>query len=758
MKRIHKRIFVYFILLALLAGILSIPASAATVSTGKRYNIMLVIDGSGSLESKSIGTDPDGMRYDLIDDLFGVLEDNGHNIGAIVFSGNKTVLTEDADMEKGILLNTGILSLDTPAPDGSPTKDYVASAVRNTTVDNTKNCQTDIGTALLVAQRELQEAQKKNGLESLVFLFTDGCTAITYSNVLEKSLENLNTATREMAENDIRLFGAFLNKDGKMDSSEMIGIVCAANNIRENSEEFAQSFVEIQDASSAHSAINTLMQFLGYIDLDTEYKVIYDNLTDTFEIPGIGVEEMNIRLYTVDGENLPDLEVKIIRPDGTEISGSELNAMCRSSRTIRVYKLVKPMSGTWTLNVTVPEGNEVGYVYAPVISLYIDSMVQIDPAPEELHVNSDASFTALLVKEGTVITDPAAYRGYDCTLEIVDKRTGDVKSYAFQPDENNTFLEKVLLEAYGTFDARVIFTCGKIEVISPYQTYVLKNNPPTTTGTETFKYKYGPFLKDAATIDLTQYFEDLEDGDDLQITILDDDCNADAYELDEAELQIDIPAIGDGSIELQVTDSQGESAELKLVIKTTNITIWYILAIILIVILILVVVLIAVYKNNVMKPDGVFSVSFVMPWGNGEKDIVLDLDVPGVQTVTKTNLNKLIQRRLMDDTYPVAPGVYAGEVKDFLGHLAGPLSDVIITKGVKRKGKKKVGAIVVKHAGKKQVLYNGGTEVRLQDVSFALEFAATQEQTSDPFNDPFMGAGMPDPNANAGPNLFDDMF
>ena len=221
---------------------------------------------------------------------------------------------------------------------------------------------------------------------------------------------------------------------------------------------------------------------------------------------------------------------------------------------------------------------------------------------------------------------------------------------------------------------------------------------------------------------------------------------------------LDVPAIGDGSIELQVTDSQGESAELKLVIETTNITIWYILAIILIVILILVVVLIKVYLDNILNPDGVFSVSFVMPWGNGEKDIVLDLDVPGVQTVTKTNLNKLIQRKLMDDTYPVAPGVYAGEVKDLLGHLAGPLSDVIITKGVKRKGKKKVGAIVVKHAGKKQVLYNGGTEVRLQDVSFALEFAATQEQTSDPFNDPFMGAGMPDPNANAGPNLFDDMF
>lgn len=734
MKNGIIRLIATVLMLAVLAAFLIAPVSAQAASDtgiGTRFNIMLVIDGSGSLTSRNAGnTDPSGMRYELIGDLFGILEDDGHNIGAIVFSGSQKWVADEEDLEECIMLNTGLLSLDKPAPNGSHPKDYLEAEIKDAGVDTSPHGTTDIGTALLIAERQLQEAQKQNGLESLIFLFTDGTTSLKGS-ALDISEDNRDTATLEMNNNQIRLFGAFLNNEGKMDSTEMIRIVCAANGISSTSPEFKESFVEIQDAASCHVAVNRFLQFLNYFS-GGEYVIYYDDITDTFTIPGVGVEELNIRLYSAGGEDLPDLDVEITQPDGTVITGVPL----RASRTFRVYKLIDPMPGQWRLHITVPENNSLGYVYDPVASLDIDAEIDIAPDISTLHVNQTAGFTGLLVKNGTILTDPAAYRGYECTLELTNVSTGDVQLYDILPNANSVLVHNLLLDTYGVFNARVLFSCGKISFPSPVKTLDLLNQAPTGADSVDLDIHYGLFRDDVTEIDLAQYVTDPEDGSNLTVRTGSATCDFSAFDLSGTRLTLNNARIGDSSILFTVMDSQGSGVDLQVNIDTHNVTIWYIIGLILLILAIAAIVIRRTIQDNATKPDGQLYVRFDCYTDGRERPAELELTIPGVSAESKTNLYRLMLKELRDDTRRLECGISASQIKEYLTRYSKELSNVLVSKATKRKGRQNVGAIRVDHDKKKYTLYGSSAELFIGDAAFTVEFTLSQpDENDDLFSD-----------------------
>ena len=80
MKRILTAVFS-----ALLFILLLLPAAAAeeaSAPTANRYNIMLVLDASGSLNS----TDPRGYRFDAVNLFANLLPEEGNVVGGVVFS------------------------------------------------------------------------------------------------------------------------------------------------------------------------------------------------------------------------------------------------------------------------------------------------------------------------------------------------------------------------------------------------------------------------------------------------------------------------------------------------------------------------------------------------------------------------------------------------------------------------------------------------------------------------------------------------
>lgn len=757
MKHKVKRLIVAVLLLCMMAAVFTpATARAATTTGGDRFNIMLVIDGSGSLTSPTAGnTDPKGMRYDLISSLMSILEADGHNIGAIVFSGTQKKTASDADMAEGIMLNTGLLSTDRPAPDGRPVKDYVEGEVRDIYVDNSRYGCTDIGTALKEAQEQLQQMQAQNGLQSVVFLFTDGNTAF-YGNppaVVEKSMENRDNATLAMSQNGIRLFGAFLNNGGHLDDSEMKRLVCAANGISATSPEFAYSYVEIRDADSALGITNSFLKFLGKIDPNWETKILYEDYHEEFIIPGMGVEEMNFSIYSPYGDDLPDMNVKITQPDGTVIDAVPIN----ESRIFRVYKLVDPEPGLWMIDIHVPEGNRLAYAYTPVISLDIQAVTESRPAPADLCVNTTADFSCYLARNGSIVTDAAAYRGYECRLEIQNVGDGSVDAYDVQVNTSGLFSQPVLLDTYGNFAARTIFSCGDIVVASDWVDLDLTNKAPEGSYPVHLDLKYGLFQPKSTDVDLTQYVSDPEDGSNLRFTIESATCDEDACDISGSTLTIDNKKMGDNFVVITATDSQGASCSQEVYVETTGVTIWYILALILLIIIIVIIVLMSIKAKNDNRPDGELSVSFDMTHDGRSSRISLDLAIPGVETTSKTNLYKLIQSALREEDRKIATGIYARDVVSFLIPFSKVLGAITVEAAIKTKGKKKHGAVSVRQGKKATVLYNSFADFFLNEVSFTVEFKANEDEQPDPFaDDPFANPGG-NRNRNEAANPFGDM-
>ena len=738
-----------------MANPVTVGAASTTLdSLNNRYNIMLVIDGTGSLQW-SPGTDKNGMRYEFIDEIFANLADDGHHIGAIVFGGNNTDNPSDEAMKKGILMQTDIMSLDEPAPGGNRVKYYLSEQIRGAGVDHSMPGQTDIGTALLIAERELQKKQKENGLESVIFLLTDGCTKIMYTSVYNKSLENATQATYEMSKNNIRLFGVFLNQGDGLDDSEIAGLVCSANGIRRESQEFKDSFVEINDAKTFHRATATLLRFLGLTGGQPPISII-DEYHGTFSIPGIGVEEMNIRLFTDDGSKLPNMTIEITRPDGYVLTGAELETLGWSSNTFRVYKLIDPMPGDWSLHIKAEKGNKVEFYFTPVYSFQVDALLDVSPAVSALHANMDADFTAQLAQGGTPITDPGAYRGYECRLEIVDVTTGAPQTFQVSPNNNRALVQTVPL-TYGKYEARAVFTCGDLVVSSAPIELDLPNHAPAPKGYPNFKLKYGLFQDKTTDIDLTAYAEDLEDGSNLIFRIGSAAIDPAALQLQGNILRVDNARIGDNSVPIFVSDTMGSEIEITFLFETTNMTIIYIICLILLIILIAAIVIFLAWSKGKIKPRGILNLTFDMEVGSKEHNILLELDIPGVHTTSNTSLQKLLRSALRFEDREVARGVYASDVTDYISQYAGELSKVTLSVARKRKGSKTMGAVRVAYGKNSSILFGSAWDVRVGDAVFTLEYLPEDIQDSNPFNDPFAtSAAAPDKKGDD--NLFDDLF
>ena len=633
MKEKMKRLISVALSVLLLLPVLFTSAYAENqTGAAKRWNIMLVVDGSGSLFSGPT-TDPDGLRYEAIDDLLGILQDNGNNVGAMVFSANPGRDDSDEGMRKGIRLNTGMISFDGKAPDGGDPKDYINSQLRNAPMDYGTGGTTDIGTALLVAEETLEALQKKNGLESIVFLFTDGVTELNYTNTYEKSIQNMHKAEQKMCENNIKLCGVFLNKDNRSNSTEVRDMVCAANGIASNTLELGDIYIEIADSASCHSAMEQFMRLLGY---STSDPIPVPGVI-SFRVPGTGAEEANIRIYSTNGDTLPkDLSVSITAPDGTVFSGATVEAICRSGRTFKNYKLVNPESGTWTIAVNTDDKDSVGVVCELVFTMDKEAAMETEPSASELHSNMEVKVTGYLTQNGVRVTDLSEYREYTCTLFLRDLATNEEISYEIQPDNRDQFSRMIQLDRYGNFEAFIEFTCDSICIQSEPEVWSLGNNVPAVYS-DKLNIKYGLFLSDLYKYDLVDQISDREDGKDLAITVESSDCNMDAVTLEGTQLLIKSKDVGDGELIVTVEDSQGASGSASFAVSTKNITLLLILTII--AVLALAFVIVVLVMRNRPRLDG--KCLLTVPYDGSNLEIALP--APGTQGSRSTSLSDLLE-------------------------------------------------------------------------------------------------------------------
>ena len=732
MKTKLRRILCFALVLCSLCGLLGTSAFADDEVVGERWNIMLVIDGSASLFSGPTGgTDPDGLRYEAINSFIDTLHTRGHNVGAIVYNANQTNDASEKAMMSGILVNTGMNPLNTTA-DRTNLKASIKGAKQ---IWNSKP-QTDTGTALLAAQRELEKVSG-NGLRSAVFLFTDGLISVNLASK-QQSEANLKEAEDKMREQGILLCGVYLNSQGKEPSTEIRDIVCAANGF-DPQLNLGNYYLEITDAKSCAESTDLFMKLLGYSIPDA--VSIPNDFWSEFRVPGVGVEEANIRLRTDSGNKLPDgIQVTFVMPDGTEALAASVASYVGRGDTYQVYKVENPVSGTWKVHVRVPDDNKIAIYYSPVFSFYVAAGMETSVDPNNMIAGSPFDVKGYLVKQGQPLTDPAAYREYKCELLVRDLNNGGEQTFELTPNNNNEYILPYTI-GYGNYEAVVTFSCDHLTVSSPAQLWSTKNYYPEAWNTG-ISITYNFLMGSEKDLDLTPHYNDMEDGKNLALSVTGGTCRMDGVELIGSTLKLNAAKCGDGTVEITVTDSQGATALLTVNVSTTNTSLPIIIGIAVLLLLIIVAVLLIIRGKNAQILSGELTIDVSFPDENGEDMELgeLPLENPGSNGVKRnTNVDELLRRALNDSTSSLC-NMLSGEddqlqaLRAFADANSSFLRKVALTVNW-NKAKKRAECVVIANKTRQSLYNTSSAQLRDGNAALVVRYIVPDEDGSDDFDD-----------------------
>lgn len=506
-------------------------------------NVMLVIDGSGSLTNKKTATDPDGYRYDAIDLFLALLTENGNNVGAVVFNGDSA----------NFPLETKVTPLD-----GKKAKQSLSQKIK----DAGTGGYTDIGNALLKGVKAVEAANKQNGLPSVVILFSDGKTEVKGSKRnYNASLKAKEDAIVMAQNNDIPVYTICLAANESADPNEM----------REIAERCSGQFVEVKDASALTQGFETFYKMIFGSSGAVIQKATFPAdgvLNFDFDIPSYGAEEVNIIL---DSRELQS--TTITTPDGVLVD-AEVQQCTMSGGYYDVVKLVNPKSGSWHIQLKgVPEKN------ATVNVLFnIDSSATLvtKEGRTDYSVGETATFCANLIQNGSAVLDPAVTAEYVAKLTLTDNATGDSQEVDMLPDGNGNFIYELKSTEYTTYTGTAVLTCGNLQFTTDQQTANFGNTAPVALQTDLeVKKVVWPFFGRKYATNISGYFQDAQDPT-LAYSVVSSQLVKDTFTLDDqtGQLDVNVGKSRSGTLVIQAMDKQGATAQMNVNFHITDLTYW----------------------------------------------------------------------------------------------------------------------------------------------------------------------------------------
>lgn len=514
--------------------------SAAPTSEATRMNVMLVIDGSGSLTNKKTATDPDGHRYDAIDLFLALLTENGNNVGAVVFNGESD----------NFPLETGVAALD-----GKKAKQSLSKQIQ----DAGTGGYTDIGNALLKGVTAVKQAHEQNGLPSAVILFSDGKTEVKTD--MEASLKAKEDAIVMAQNNDIPVYTICLAANDSADPNEM----------QEIAERCSGQFVKVEDSSALTQGFETFYKMIfGSSGAVIQEATFPDDgvLNFEFNIPSYGAEEMNIIL---DARELK--ETMITTPNGP-LSADQVETYTMSGGFYDVVKLVHPVPGNWSIQLKgLPEKS------ATVNVLFnIDSSAALTSRENktDYKVGETATFCANLIRNGKVVEDASVTSEYTAILTLTDNASGETKEYGMMPDSNGDFVYSLQTQDYTSYTASARLFCGNLEFSTETVSVNFGNTSPVASQTDLeVKKLVWPIFGRKYAADISGYFSDAQDTD-LTYSIVSSQLVKDTYTLDSqtGELNVNVGASRSGTLVVQAMDRQGATAQMNVNFHITDLTYW----------------------------------------------------------------------------------------------------------------------------------------------------------------------------------------
>ncbi len=379
--RMRKRTVFLMLFLALTLLILPVAGAEAPVQadalpsdTANRFNVELVLDASVSMNE----SDARALRYEAIRLFNNLLPNEGNSLGGVVFS-------TDVDREIG------------PQPVSGPEeKDAVVRTLRDVPAPGGW---TNIGAGL---DRALDRLKEKGNAElpSVIILLSDGNTAMYSDELTNAAADVRDEAVRRAVEENVPVYSICLNGNGTADLSEMERISGDTGGV----------FTEVRRAEDLNKVFEVFYELIYRSSSVTLADGVFppDGILNTpFEVPGFGVEEVNVVFQG------SALEARLARPDG-----SVYDAELQRYDTFSAIKLTDIIPGEWSLQTRGISGDririEVIYNTNLKVTLYMNREGdQLDPV-------EPVTFTARLSAGDFEAGNYEDYLGFEADLVAYD--------------------------------------------------------------------------------------------------------------------------------------------------------------------------------------------------------------------------------------------------------------------------------------------------------------------------------------------------
>ena len=499
-------------------------------SLANRYNVMLVVDKSGSLRDiDGVGTDPDGLRFDALRLFLGLLTEKGNNVGLIAF-------------DEAIRFDSGLQSISSMAD-----KEALVEAVEalGTSYD------TDIGSAVLRASEMLSGMRESNGLPCVIMLLTDGMTDFAPDKPVQILKERSSAAAQkalEIAQREgITIHGLLLNVDGRSINGE--------EEVRYFTDGTRGQLETVSSPEDLTAAFARFYSIINHTEYDGTHRIVFPaqgEVEASFPVPGFGAEEVNIVIECDRGSVRPE-DICVIAPDGQEygIEGHILE----TSRFL-LLKIPEPQAGEWGITLKGNPGDTVDVCMIYNASMSVSLISEADNAFEVLKPLCLKAFVS--DTDGNVTGE--RLKNIVCSLAVTDLSTGATTTYPMTAEDGH-YSCILTFDQGGEYELKAIVDLHDFEVLSNVLAADIAVPSPTATHDAVSDFtELGSLHDNLWELPLDGLFEDPKGGA-FSYTL--SDTLGGAAEIEDGILRVDLQKLGkNASFSVLATDSYGLSVAL----------------------------------------------------------------------------------------------------------------------------------------------------------------------------------------------------
>ncbi len=344
MSRVLCGIFAMVLVLMAAGQVKAAESDGISRVTSQPYNVMLLIDKSGSMNATDRPRLALSAGCQFVDQLCTNYSDRSQivKVGVMAFSQTTEVVSP-------------LLSLDS-----EENTNFLKSEIRKIEYLPVNTGGTDLGMAVHDAAEALL-SQNRDGSRNMIVMFTDGCS----ENVLDSqaSASALDEAYKMAEELDSEIFIVGLNADDRIDPKGQQEIFRIADTAQKGEGILDK---EKEDSFAVGESVNyKITDNMG--DVREFYIRIYAGMFQSelefldnheFFITSGGILEADVTVYS-------DTEIgkiEVIDPDGKVLEEDGKKYFVTGDSYYKVLRIMEPGMGTWHVNVTSGDENYKTYV------------------------------------------------------------------------------------------------------------------------------------------------------------------------------------------------------------------------------------------------------------------------------------------------------------------------------------------------------------------------------------------------------------